>query len=91
MADEWKIQRDREGCPKPGCALPSNSTYYAVLEWGQSTPASLLARHDARLGWRILLQHVSRHCSWIAFRRSSRLSVRPPCAPQSFATPGTSS
>ena len=34
MADEWKIQRDREGCPKPGCALPSNSTYYAVLEWG---------------------------------------------------------
>ena len=34
MADEWKIQRDREGCPKPGCAPPQTSPYFAVLEWG---------------------------------------------------------
>ena len=34
MADEWKIQRDREGCEKPGCPLPTSKSYYAVLEWG---------------------------------------------------------
>ena len=34
MADEWKIQRDREGCQKPGCPLPTSKSYFAVLEWG---------------------------------------------------------
>ena len=33
MADEWKIQRDRNGCDKPGCPLPTSKTYFAVLEW----------------------------------------------------------
>lgn len=33
MAEEWKIQRDREGCQKPGCPLPTSKSYYAVLEW----------------------------------------------------------
>ncbi|MGC6488351.1 MAG: hypothetical protein ACON4Z_11945 [Planctomycetota bacterium] len=34
MAEEWKIQRDREGCQKPGCPLPTSKSYFAVLEWG---------------------------------------------------------
>jgi hypothetical protein len=34
MGDEWKIQRDREGCQKPGCPLPTSKSYFAVLEWG---------------------------------------------------------
>lgn len=33
MADEWKIQKDREGCLKPGCPLPTSASYFAVLEW----------------------------------------------------------
>ena len=33
MADEWKIHRDREGCQKPGCPLPTSKSYLAVLEW----------------------------------------------------------
>ncbi len=33
MADDWKIQKDREGCQKPGCPLPTSSSYFAVLEW----------------------------------------------------------
>ena len=34
MVDEWKIHRDREGCQKPGCPLPTSKSYVAVLEWG---------------------------------------------------------
>ena len=33
MAEEWKIQRDRKGCEKPGCPLPTSKSYFAVLEW----------------------------------------------------------
>ena len=33
MSDEWKIQKDREGCQKPGCPLPTSRSYFAVLEW----------------------------------------------------------
>lgn len=33
MADEWKIHRDREGCQKPGCPLPTSKSYLAILEW----------------------------------------------------------
>jgi hypothetical protein len=31
--DEWKIQRDRQGCQQPGCPLPSSRQDYAVLEF----------------------------------------------------------
>lgn len=37
MADEWKIHRDREGCQKPGCPLPTSKSYLAVLEWALVT------------------------------------------------------
>ncbi|MFK7741912.1 MAG: hypothetical protein AB8H80_16465 [Planctomycetota bacterium] len=40
MADEWKIHRDREGCQKPGCPLPTSKSYFAVLEWGVLEPAA---------------------------------------------------
>lgn len=33
MTDEWKIQRDRTVCEKPGCPLPGSRSYFAVLEW----------------------------------------------------------
>ncbi|MBM4059587.1 MAG: hypothetical protein FJ265_00610 [Planctomycetes bacterium] len=33
MVDEWKIHRDRRGCDKPGCPLPTSRSWYAVLEW----------------------------------------------------------
>ena len=33
MTDDWKIQRDRTGCQKPGCPLPTSKSYFAVLEW----------------------------------------------------------
>lgn len=31
--DEWRITRDRKGCERPGCPLPSAQHYYAVLEF----------------------------------------------------------
>jgi hypothetical protein len=31
--DEWRIQRDRKACDKPGCALPTSRHFFAVLEW----------------------------------------------------------
>ena len=31
--DDWKITRDRKGCDRPGCPLPSARHYYAVLEF----------------------------------------------------------
>jgi hypothetical protein len=34
MADDWKIQRDRKPCEKPGCPLPTSKSYLAVLEFG---------------------------------------------------------
>jgi hypothetical protein len=34
MAEEWKIQKDREACAKPGCPLMQSESYFAVLEWG---------------------------------------------------------
>ena len=33
MVEEWKIPRDRKGCTKPGCPLPTSKSYFAVLEW----------------------------------------------------------
>ncbi|MFM1872339.1 MAG: hypothetical protein RL398_1761 [Planctomycetota bacterium] len=33
MAEDWKIQRDRKACEKPGCPLPTSQSYMAVLEW----------------------------------------------------------
>ena len=33
MTDDWKIHRDRSGCEKPGCPLPTSRSYFAVLEW----------------------------------------------------------
>lgn len=35
MAEDWRIHRDREGCQKPGCPLPTSKAYFAVLEWGR--------------------------------------------------------
>lgn len=31
--DDWKITRDRGGCDRPGCPLPSARQYFAVLEF----------------------------------------------------------
>ena len=31
--EEWKIMRDRKGCERPGCPLPSARQYFAVLEF----------------------------------------------------------
>ncbi len=33
MAEDWKIQRDRKACEKPGCPLPTSRAYIAVLEF----------------------------------------------------------
>ncbi|MBL8732781.1 MAG: hypothetical protein JNN13_10470 [Planctomycetes bacterium] len=33
MADDWKIHRDRKGCDKPGCPLPTSRSWFAVLDW----------------------------------------------------------
>ncbi|MFN9277470.1 MAG: hypothetical protein ACK6D2_17255 [Planctomycetota bacterium] len=33
MAEDWKIQRDRTACVRPGCPLPTSRSYYAVLQW----------------------------------------------------------
>lgn len=38
MADEWRIQRDRKGCDKPGCPLPTSRSCIAVLEWLPADP-----------------------------------------------------
>ncbi len=31
--EEWRITRDRKGCERPGCPLPSAQHYFAVLEF----------------------------------------------------------
>jgi hypothetical protein len=31
--EDWKITRDRKGCERPGCPLPSAQQYFAVLEF----------------------------------------------------------
>lgn len=33
MSDDWKIQRDRRACDRPGCPLPTSKSWYAVLMW----------------------------------------------------------
>lgn len=33
MAEDWKIQRDRKACDRPGCPLPTSSSWFAVLQW----------------------------------------------------------
>jgi|RhiMethySRZTD1v2_1073278.scaffolds.fasta_scaffold1565813_1 hypothetical protein len=32
MTDEWRIQKDKQGCEKPGCPLAGRREYFAVLE-----------------------------------------------------------
>ena len=31
--EDWKIRRDKTGCDKPGCPLPTSRQYISVLEW----------------------------------------------------------
>ena len=31
--EDWKIQRDKKACTKPGCPLPTSAQFVAVLEW----------------------------------------------------------
>jgi len=33
MADDWKIKINRTRCEKPGCPLPTCTSYFAVLEF----------------------------------------------------------
>jgi hypothetical protein len=33
MADDWKIRAERRVCDRPGCPLPTSSSWYAVLQW----------------------------------------------------------
>ena len=33
MTDDWKIQRDRRACDRPGCPLPTSKSWFAVLLW----------------------------------------------------------
>ena len=33
MAEDWKIQRDRKACERPGCPLPGSKSWFAVLQW----------------------------------------------------------
>lgn len=30
--EQWRIQKDRERCDKPGCPLPGEREYYAILQ-----------------------------------------------------------
>ena len=39
--EEWKIQKDRTKCEKPGCPLSTSSEYYAVLELPSCTRRDL--------------------------------------------------
>ena len=33
MTEDWKIQRDRQGCDRTGCPLPTSKSWFAVLLW----------------------------------------------------------
>jgi hypothetical protein len=33
MTEDWKIQRDRKACERPGCPLPTSKSWFAVLDW----------------------------------------------------------
>lgn len=33
MVDDWKIQRERKVCDRPGCPLPTSSSWLVVLQW----------------------------------------------------------
>ena len=33
MTDDWKIQRDRKACDRPGCPLPTSKSWFVVLQW----------------------------------------------------------
>jgi hypothetical protein len=52
MTEDWKIQRDRRRCEKPGCPLPTSRTFYAVLEWPACVRSDLcdacFAEHERR-------------------------------------------
>lgn len=54
MNDDWKIHRDRRGCDKPGCPLPTSRSWFAVLEWPACVRRDLcdacFADHERRCG-----------------------------------------
>jgi hypothetical protein len=68
MAEEWRIQRDRKSCERPGCPLPTSRSWFAVLEW----PACV--RHDL---CDACFQDHERRCTdgppifWRALRKAS--------------------
>jgi hypothetical protein len=33
MTEDWKIQRDRKACERPGCPLPTSRSWFAVLHF----------------------------------------------------------
>lgn len=52
MTDDWKIQRDKRACDKPGCPLPTSRSWYAVLLWPECVRRDLcdacFADHERR-------------------------------------------
>ncbi len=69
MSDDWKIQRDRRACDRPGCPLPTSKSWFAVLLWPECVRRDLC---DA------CFQDHERKCAageapifWRALRKSS--------------------
>lgn len=69
MAEDWKIQRDRTACVRPGCPLPTSKNYFAVLQWPACVRSDMC---DA------CFQDYERRCPegqppifWRAFRKPS--------------------
>lgn len=69
MAEDWKIQRDRTACTRPGCPLPTSRSYFAVLQWPACVRSDMC---DA------CFQDYERRCPageppifWRAFRKPS--------------------
>ena len=64
MAEDWKIQRDRRACDRPGCPLPTSKSWFAVLQWPECVRKDLcdacFQDHERRCGdtppifWRAL-------------------------------------
>lgn len=56
--EEWKIQKDRTKCTKPGCPLSASSEYYAVLELPSCTRRDLcqpcFREHETEAGEALL-------------------------------------
>ena len=69
MSDEWKIQRDRKACDRPGCPLPTSKSWFAVLQWPECVRRDMC---DA------CFQDHERHCEsgaspifWRTLRKAS--------------------